>query len=1261
MTQKPTSPDNRLDPRATMRVVIVGMDTHLASAAARAEVALRREVPGLSLTLHAASEFGGDPAALERCRSDIAQADIILCAMLFLEDHFLPILPDLQARRESCDALVCIMSAGDVVKLTRMGRYKMDGSDSGGLMAVLKKLRPKKDPKASASAGSKQMKMLRRIPQILRFIPGAAQDVRAYFLTLQYWLGGSEDNIGNLVRNLIDRFADGPRKHLRGKLKVASPTSYPETGVYHPRMNGRIGEQAKDLPRPAQVKGTVGLLVLRSYLLSANADHYDGVIDALEARGLRVVPAFAAGLDARPAIERYFMSKGRATVDAVISLTGFSLVGGPAYNDSKAAEEILAQLDTPYLAAHPVEFQTLEQWGASERGLLPVESTIMVAIPELDGATGPMVFGGRSDAAGEACTGCHNACRFPASNSDRDMHRCVERAEMLAARVDRLIALRKSERANRNVAIVLFNFPPNAGNTGTAAYLSVFESLHRTLVAMKAEGYRVDLPRDVDDLRDQVIKGNAERFGAMANVHLRIPLDDHVRRERWLAEIEAQWGPAPGRQQTDGSSIFLLGKQFGNVLVAVQPSFGYEGDPMRLLFESGFAPTHAFSAFYRYLREDFRADAVLHFGTHGALEFMPGKQSGLSGACWPDRMIGELPNIYLYASNNPSEGAIAKRRSAATLISYLTPPVAHAGLYRGLADLKSSVDRWRGLPPESMAERDDLIQLIHAQSVLVDLAPAEPVWRFDSEAQGRVDRLGAQMLEMEYALIPQGLHVVGEEPAVEPRIDMLLSIAEASHGLRPERAGIQALIDGRTPEAALIAGGLSVSPELREIFENLAATDQRLLKNTEMPALLRALDGRYIHPAPGGDLLRTPEVLPTGRNLHGFDPFRMPSAFAVQDGARQAERLLDRHRLDGNPTPETIAMVLWGTDNLKSEGAPIGQVLALIGARPRFDSYGRLAGASLIPLAELGRPRIDVMVTLSGIFRDLLPLQIKLLAEAAYLAATADEPEDMNFVAKHARAYQVEQGCDIETAALRVFGNADGAYGSNVNNLIENGGWTDEDELAETYSRRKSFAFGRAGRPAAQSELMTSLLGKVDLAYQNLDSVELGVTAVDTYFDTLGGVSRAVTRAKGGVSAPVYIGDQTNGEGTVRTLTEQVSLETRTRMLNPKWYEGMLKHGYEGVRQIEVHVTNTMGWSATTGQVQPWVYQQLAQTFMLDPEMRERLAALNPTASAKVASRLLEAHERNYWSPDDATLENLRRAGEELEDRLEGVVLGVAA
>jgi magnesium chelatase subunit H len=478
---------------------------------------------------------------------------------------------------------------------------------------------------------------------------------------------------------------------------------------------------------------------------------------------------------------------------------------------------------------------------------------------------------------------------------------------------------------------------------------------------------------------------------------------------------------------------------------------------------------------------------------------------------------------------------------------------------------------------------------------------------------------------------------------------------------------VDALVAGQSAERvlALQAAG-AADPVTLEQLRELARIDGLMAHDQELNGILRALDGRFLRPAPGGDLLRTPAILPTGRNLHGFDPFRIPSPFAVKDGARQAVRLLDKHMEDGHAFPESIAMVLWGTDNLKSEGGPIAQVLALMGARPRFDSYGRLAGAELMSLEELGRPRVDVVITLSGIFRDLLPLQIKLLAEAAFLAASADEPLERNFIRKHVLAFQAAHGGDIETASLRVFGNAEGTYGSNVSSLIDNSRWEDEDELAETYSRRKGFAYGRAGRPVQQPKLLQSVLAGVELAYQNLDSVELGVTTVDTYFDTLGGISRAIKRAKGpdATVAPVYIGDQTrdsNGGGTVRTLSDQVALETRTRMLNPKWYEGLLKHGYEGVRQIELHVTNTMGWSATTGQVQPWVYEKLSETFMLDPAMRERLAQLNPTASARVASRLLEASERKFWQPDAAMLAALRLAGEELEDRLEGVFEGTTA
>ncbi len=1250
-----------------MRVTLLTMDHHLASAATRVQRVLAREIPGLTLSVHTAAQWRAEAEALKNCREDVAQADLVIVSMLFMEDHFLPVLADLQARREHCDAMVCIMSAPEVMQLTRMGKY-VAGQQSGGLMGLLKKLRPKSSEQGgkgapSASAGARQMTMLRRLPKLLRLIPGTAQDLRVFFLVMRFWLAGSEENLRRMMHLLVGRYARGPREALRNWVQAEDPIEYPEVGVYHPRMKSRLSEKMRDLPTPKGLKDApvVGLLLLRSYLLSGNTAHYDAVIDACEARGLRVVPAFASGLDARPAVEQFFMRDGQPQIQALLSLTGFSLVGGPAYNDAQAAEALLKKLDVPYVCAHPLEFQSIDQWAQAQRGLLPVESTIMVAIPELDGATAPTVFAGRAGAAGTQCQGCGKHCTFEAQAQAHDMHPCFERIETMTERVAQWVALRQKPKSERKLAIVLFNFPPQAGHVGTAAFLGVFESLYNTLQSLAEHGYRVQVPDSVDALREGLLLGNAQLHGTQANVLRRIAASDHVRRETWLKEIEAEWGPAPGAQLSNGRELFVLGSNLGQIEVLLQPGFGYEGDPMRLLFERGCAPTHAFSAFYRYIKEDLRADAVLHFGTHGALEFMPGKQTGLSGECWPERLIGALPHIYLYASNNPSEGALAKRRSAATLVSYLTPSVTQAGLYKGLNELKQAIDRWRD-PDLSSTERDNLLEMLQAQALALDL-PGLPAGAETAGMTQWVQNLTAQLLEMEYALIPHGLHVMGRAPSAEERVSTLRAMAQA---MGIDRAGlIEAIVEQGEPWEALMPNDFDAAQ--KSALRQLVESNELLQQEHEIAGLLRALDGRYIAPAAGGDLLRNPQVLPTGRNVHGLDPFRMPSHFAVKDGRKQAQKLLDRCQADGLPLPETIAMVLWGTDNLKSEGGPMAQALALMGAMPRFDNYGRLAGAQLIPLNELGRPRIDVVITLSGIFRDLLPMQIKLLAEASLLAASADEDENQNFVRKHTLTHMREHGVDLQTAALRVFGNAEGAYGANVNHLVDSSCWENENELGDAFVQRKGFAYGIEGQPVRHQALMQSVLTTVALTYQNVDSVELGVTSIDTYFDTLGGFSRAVLQAKhqtqgAAATAPgVYIGDQTQGEGVVRSLGEQVALETRTRMLNPKWHESMLQHGFEGVRQIESHLTNTMGWSATTGQIQPWVYQQLAQTFILDPEMRERMAQLNPSASAQFANRLLEASRRNFWQPDTQTLAALQQAGAELEDRLEGVKEGLPA
>ncbi|MDG1183264.1 MAG: magnesium chelatase subunit H [Tateyamaria sp.] len=1169
------------------RVVIITLDSHAAGPGRRAMDVLATDYPGLDLQIHAAAEWGETPGSFEAAEEAVRNGDIIIANLLFLEEHVARILPALRARRDHCDAMIGVVADAEVVKLTRMGTLDMTAPPST-MGKLMKRLRGSSKP--STESGAKKMAMLRRLPKILKYLPGKAQDLRAWFLVMQYWLGGSDDNVRSMIQFLLNRYATDTG--WQESPEAAAPIDYPDVGLYHPDLPHRITTDPTDLPGPVGAELTVGVVMLRSYVLSSDTAHYDGVIRGLEAKGIRVLPAFSGGLDARPAIDAYFGGK----IDALVSLTGFSLVGGPAYNDNDAAIEVLSVLDVPYVAAHSLEFQTLGQWADSSGGLGPIETTMLVALPELDGATCPSVFGGRLGP--EGCGGCAHACQVV---EPKAMVPCHERIDRLTEKVRRVARLRRKQNAEKKIGVVLFGFPPNAGATGTAAYLSVFESLFNTLHEMKARGYIVEVPDSVDALRALVLQGNAVQYGQEANVAAHVSADTIVRTSPHLSEIEAVWGPAPGRVQSDGRGVFVLGKDLGNVFVGVQPAFGYEGDPMRLLFEKGFAPTHAFSTFYSWLRDTYCVDALLHFGMHGALEFMPGKQAGMGARDWPDRLIGDMPNVYLYAANNPSEASLAKRRSGAVMVTHLTPPLAQSGLYKGLADLKDSLTRWRSLDADNKTVRAELEALIVEQAEAVDMGGTSP------------DALWLKLLETENALIPDGLHVVGTKFTDAQRAEYLDLMPHADKAARDR-------------------------------------VDALLQNETELTALMNALDARFIPPVPGGDLIRSTDILPTGRNIHAFDPFRMPTAYACRDGAKQAQLLLDTH-----PTlPRSIALVLWGSDNIKSDGGPIAQALALMGCTPRFDSFGRLAGADLIPLEELGRPRIDVVMTLSGIFRDLLPLQSRMLAEAALKCAKADEPVEMNYVRAHALAYAETQGCDLETASLRVFSNAEGAYGSNVNQLVDSSAFGDEDELADAYENRKSFAYGVDGKSAANPKLLQQALADVELAYQNLESVELGVTTVDHYFDTLGGIARAVKRARGS-DAAVYIGDQTRGAAKVRTLKDQVALETRARSLNPKFFEGLLKHGAEGVRQIEAHVTNTMGWSATTGQVDDWVYQRISETFVLDDDMRQRLADLNPTASSRMANRLLEASDRNYWQPDADTLTALQDAADALEDKLEGI------
>ena len=1197
---------------------------------------------------------------------------------------------------------MCVITSNPaLIRCTRLGGFVLhqrDDGDEGGLMARwIKKFRPK----GGSGEGQRQLALIRNLGRVMAHIPGKARDIASYIAVHDYWLNCSPENLRRMLAMLITRYVPGAPK-----LPVQEAIEYPAIALYHPDAPApfsdmksyeawRAKRDARRETRDARLplsrivspplvsrvssSGVVGILALRTVILSGNTAHLDALVRALEARGLEARVAYSAGLDMRPAIAQFFTPIAgrddppgrlyrRPTVDVLLNGAGFSLVGGPAESKPHEAVEVLRQLDVAYLDMVPLAFQRVEEWGRDDTGLSPMQLALNVAIPELDGAVEPLVFGG------------------PSAAGDRHVPLDAQ-IELASRRVAKRVALHRTANAEKRVAVVLFNFPPNLGNAGTAAYLDVFVSLHNLLLRLKAEGYSVDVPATVEELRAEVAEGNALLHGTDGNVAATLPVAEYRRLFPAHTEIEPHWGRAPGELLSDGKGLHIMGRQYGNVFVGLQPSFGYERDPMRLLMAKNASPHHGFAAFYAWIEHVFGAHAVLHFGTHGALEFMPGKQAGLSADCWPTRLLGGLPNFYYYSVNNPSEGTIARRRSAATLISYMVPPLQQAGLYKGLRLLKDAIDSYRKRP--SAVALDD----IRAQAERLGLAPEAP-----ASDEAYVTALAHELLEVEQRLIPTGLHVLGAAPNPAALADVLALVAafHRPQGLRtlPEtvaaglgwdyeqlraamrhsreaqerwervdaivRQAMRLFVTGVTADVDVyLKHEANIAPgTLSSLWSFLGDLLARMCDEQELNGIAHALEGGYILPSPGNDVVRNPAVAPTGRNIHALDPFRVPSPAAMQAGAQLMDELLQRLEREGGAMPETVALVLWGADNLKSDCEGVAQALALLGARPVLDELGAVADVELVPLAELGRPRVDALITVSGIFRDLLTHQMALLDKAARLAAAANEPLDLNFVRKHALAQAAELRVPLEEAATRVFTNAPGSYGANVNNLVESSTWDGDEQLAEAFVSRKCFAYGAHGEWRDARGVMERALATVDATFQNVDSFEVGISDISNYYENLGGITKSVELLRG-ERPPVLVADAVAvGSGRLASLEQMVRLESRAKLLNPKWFEAMLAHGFEGVREIEARVGNTYGWSATAGAVDGWVYQGVADTFLLDEAMRERMAALNPHATAAVARRLLEAADRGHWQADEATLAALQDVYGDLEDRLEGVAVG---
>ena len=1315
------APDD-LRGRKLIKVVYVVLESQYQSALSQAVREINANHPSVAIEIsgYLIEELRGTEN-FEGFQRDIASANIFIASLIFIEDLAQKVVAAVEPHRDNLDVSVVFPSMPEVMRLNKMGSFSL--AQLGQSKSVIANFMKKRKEKSGAGFQDGMLKLLRTLPQVLKFLPmEKAQDARNFMLSFQYWLGGSAENLENFLLMLADKYVlKGVEKESFAAAEYQAPVVYPDMGIWHPlapsmfedvreylnwySVRRDISRNLKDPLAPC-----VGLVLQRTHLVTGDDAHYVAIVQELESLGAKVLPVFAGGLDFSKPIEAYFYEPTTKLqlVDAVVSLTGFALVGGPARQDHPKAIEALKRLNRPYMVALPLVFQTTEEWLDSDLGLHPIQVALQIAIPELDGAIEPIILSGKDGATGKAIA-------------------LQDRVEIVAQRALKWATLRRKPKLIKKVAITVFSFPPDKGNVGTAAYLDVFGSIHEVMKGLKNNGYDVrDIPETPQELLEQVIHDAQAQYNSPElNVAYKMSVPEYEALTPYSQRLEENWGPPPGNLNSDGQNLLIYGKQFGNVFIGVQPTFGYEGDPMRLLFSRSASPHHGFAAYYTYLERIWGADAVLHFGTHGSLEFMPGKQMGMSGDCYPDQLIGSIPNLYYYAANNPSEATIAKRRSYAETISYLTPPAENAGLYKGLKELSELIASYQTL--KDTGRGVSIVNSIMDKCRIVNLDKDIELPETDSKDMSSEERdniVGSvyrRLMEIESRLLPCGLHVIGKPPSAEEAIATLVNIASLDRqeeeilglpgiiarslgrtiediyrnndaGILADvqllqditlatRAAVTALVqeqidaEGRVIAVSKLnffnmgrkepwveslhqSGYTKVDTSaLKPLFEYLEFCLKQVCADNELGGLLQGLAGEYILPGPGGDPIRNPDVLPTGKNIHALDPQSIPTSAAVQSAKIVVDRLLERNKSENEGNwPETIACVLWGTDNIKTYGESLAQIMWMIGVRPVPDALGRVNKLELIPLEELGRPRIDVVINCSGVFRDLFINQMNLLDQGVKMAAEADEPLEMNFVRKHALKQAEDMGINLRQAATRVFSNASGSYSSNINLAVENSTWDSEAELQEMYLKRKSFSFNsdNPGVMDESREIFETTLKTADATFQNLDSSEISLTDVSHYFDSDPTKLVASLRADGKKPSS-YIADTTTANAQVRSLSETVRLDARTKLLNPKWYEGMLSHGYEGVRELSKRLVNTTGWSATAGAVDNWVYEDTNETFIKDEEMQKRLMNLNPHSFRKIVSTLLEMNGRGYWETSEENLDKLRELYQEVENRIEGI------
>ena len=1067
-----------------------------------------------------------------------------------------------------------------------------------------------------------------------------------------------------------------------------APVSIPAWG-YLERPDAATEDPARqDLPR-------VGILYYRAHQASGNTAFAHALADAVDATGQAVaVPIYAGSLRSAPDDLYEALGQLDALVVTVLAAGGSVPAGASAGGDDEAWDvERMAALDIPVIQGLCLTSSRAE-WEASDDGVSPLDSANQIAIPEFDGRiiTAPFSFKEIDDQG------------LPQYVAD------PERAARVAGIAVRHARLRRIPNAEKRLALVLSAYPTKHARIGNAVGLDTPVSAIHLLRRLRDEGYDLGGDNEVTALLDgeddtaagdalihELIRagGQDEEWltsAQLTEAHVRITPEEY---RRWTADLPADlreamteaWGEAPGSLfVNDAGELVLATLRAGNVVILIQPPRGFGENPVAIYHDPDLAPSHHYIGAYRWLAHGFGADAVVHLGKHGSMEWLPGKNAALSASCGPDACIGDLPLIYPFLVNDPGEGAQAKRRAHATIVDHLVPPMARAEAYGDIARLEQLLDEHANIaamdPAKLPAIRGEIWQLMRSAEMHRDLGLEERPE--DEDFDDFLLHVDGWLCEIKDAQIRDGLHVLGTAPTGEARVNLVLSVLRAAQvwgGVGHAVPGLRSAL-GLTEDAPLhrvdevegvarrlvetmeeagwdpaAVGGLEVGREVAEVL-TFAATQvvPRLAGTTdELSAVLHALEGGFVPAGPSGSPLRgLVNVLPTGRNFYTVDPRAVPSRLAWETGQRMADSLVAKYLDETGEYPTSVGLSVWGTSAMRTSGDDIAEVLCLLGVRPEWDAESRrVTRLAVVPLEELGRPRVDVTVRISGFFRDAFPHVVAMLDDAVAMVAELDEPAEQNYVRASYVADLAGHG-DERRARTRIFGSKPGSYGAGILQVIESGSWRSDDDLAQVYTAWGGFAYGRDldGAPAAED--MRTNYRRIKVAAKNIDSAEHDIADSDDYYQYHGGMV-ATVRALAGAEPKAYVGDSTSPDAIrTRTLGEETARVFRARVVNPRWIAAMQRHGYKGAFELAATVDYLFGFDATAGVVQDWMYDRLAREYVLDETNQDFLRQSNPWALRGMVERLHEAVDRGLWAePDPDLLSEMQQVYLEVEGEIE--------